>query len=90
MVGLFVKNPVSGHVDEVVFAAESYVKDQKMLNKFLSGFGYSVNPYYYCIDEAFSLVEEKYHYFGFSSTTKQMLFSFGLSPLLRFLQTQCC
>ena len=89
-VGLFVKAPVSGHVDEVVFTAESHIKDQKMLDKFLSGFGNSVNLCYYCIDEAFSLVEKKHHCFEFSTTTKQMLFSFAFSPLYVFLPTGHC
>jgi len=89
-VGLFIKNPVSGHVDEVVFTSESHIKDQKMLDKFLSWFGYPINLCYYCIDEDFSLIEKKHHSFEFSNTTKQMLFSFGFSPSGQFLQTGHC
>jgi len=87
--GFFVKTPLSGHIDEVVFTAESHIKDQNMLDKFLSWFGYSGNLCYYCIDEALSLIE-KHHVLRFSNTTKQMLFSFGFSPSFRILQTLSC
>jgi len=88
-VSLFAIGPISGHIREVVFASKPHEKDQQMSDKFFSWFGYSVNVFYYCIDEAFSLIE-KHHGFVFSTTTKQMLFSFGFSPSGRFLQTGHC
>ena len=61
-------------------AAESHVDDQKMFKEFLSWLGCFANLCYYCSDKAFSFIE-KHLFLEFSSTTKQMLFSFGFSPL---------
>jgi hypothetical protein len=88
-VGQFCIQTISGHVDKVVFAAESHVKNQNMQYKFLSGFGGFANLCYYCSDKAFSFIE-KHHGLRFSTTTKQMLFSFVFSPSGEFLRTGDC
>jgi len=88
-ISLFGIRTISCHIDKVIFAAKSHVKDQKVKNKFVPGFGCVINLCYYCIDKAFSLVE-KHHGLWFSNTTKQMLFSFGFSPSGWFLRTGHC
>ena len=80
---------IPGHIDKVVFAAKSHIQDQQVKNKFLSGFGSIINLCYYCIDKAFGFIE-KHHGLKFSTTTKQMLFSFAFSPLYVFLPTGHC
>jgi hypothetical protein len=88
-VRLLSKQTVSGHVNKVVFAPESHIKDQNVLKKFLSGFGGFANLCYYCCDKAFGFIE-KHLVLKFWSTTKQMLFSFGPSPSCWFLRTGHC
>ena len=83
-VGLFIVPSIPGYVDKVVFAAESHVKDQNVMNKFLRGLGSFANLCYYCTDKAFSFIE-KHHVLWFSTTTKQMLFSFIPNPSFSFL-----
>jgi len=85
-VSLFGVRTIPGHIDEVVFAAKPHIKDQKVQDKFLSGFGSVINLCYYCIAKAFGLVE-KHHGLLFWTTTKQMLFSFGFSPSRWLLRT---
>jgi hypothetical protein len=55
----------------------------------LSWFGDSINLCYYCINEALCLIEN-YHVMEFSTTTKQMLFSFGFIPSDIYFQTRHC
>ena len=88
-VRLFSKQTISGHVNKVVFAAESHIKDQNVLKEFLSWFGSFANLCYYCSDKAFGFIE-KHLGLEFSNTTKQMLFSFGFSPSSELLRTCHC
>ena len=59
-VSLFSVQTVPSHVDEVLFAAESHVKNQNMQNTFLPRFGSFTNLCYYFTDKAFGFIEKHY------------------------------